>query len=151
MMKVFSRAALLTAVVFCFAVSFPQQAEARNHSNNNNDFVRVAQVRLKELGFFAGRVDGVEGPVTDRAIANFQRSYGLSVTGQLTPETFSALSQDSRFAARENRYYYPVAQSAHPVVYDHPVYTMSYTGVTEGRFYVTPDHRVVGSAPMARD
>ena len=39
------------------------------------------QRRLHALGFDAGRVDGIVGPETDRALRTFQRNAGLAVDG----------------------------------------------------------------------
>jgi peptidoglycan hydrolase-like protein with peptidoglycan-binding domain len=53
--------------------------------------VRDAQQRLSALGFYNGAVDGVFGPDTRIALERFQRSRGLTVTGDLNPVTASAL------------------------------------------------------------
>lgn len=43
------------------------------------DDVAVLQRRLGALGFDSGRVDGIFGPLTDAALADFQRNAGLPV------------------------------------------------------------------------
>ena len=53
--------------------------------------VRFAQADLKRHGFAPGPVDGVLGQRTRSAIAAFQRSAQLPVTGNLTPETIQSL------------------------------------------------------------
>ncbi|MEN3941620.1 peptidoglycan-binding domain-containing protein [Prosthecobacter sp. SYSU 5D2] len=39
------------------------------------------QEALAELGYYAGPLDGVIGPMSRLAIANFQADYGLEPTG----------------------------------------------------------------------
>lgn len=53
--------------------------------------LREAQQRLKDLGYYAGVVDGITGPRTQEAIRRFQADHGLSQTGTLTPATQQAL------------------------------------------------------------
>jgi N-acetylmuramoyl-L-alanine amidase len=55
------------------------------------DDVVDLQRRLGALGFDAGRVDGMFGPDTDRALRGFQRNAGLSVDGICGPKTVLAL------------------------------------------------------------
>jgi len=50
-----------------------------------------AQLRLRQLGYYHGRVDGSIGPVTQRAIARFQRDHRLRVTAWLDVYTLRAL------------------------------------------------------------
>lgn len=52
-----------------------------------------AQRRLAELGLYVGAIDGVFGQGTARAIASFQKAYGLEVTGRLDETTYFALVQ----------------------------------------------------------
>jgi N-acetylmuramoyl-L-alanine amidase len=60
------------------------------------DDVLALQHRLLELGFDAGRADGVFGPHTERALRDFQRNCGLSVDGTCGPRTLRALRQLER-------------------------------------------------------
>ena len=50
-----------------------------------------AQLRLRQLGYYYGPIDGDIGYGTRRAIARFQRHYGLPVTGWLDARTLRAL------------------------------------------------------------
>jgi len=60
------------------------------------DDVIDLQERLQELGLFSGRLDGIFGPETERAVRELQRSVGLSPDGTCGPDTLRALGQLSR-------------------------------------------------------
>jgi peptidoglycan hydrolase-like protein with peptidoglycan-binding domain len=55
------------------------------------DAVREAQQRLNRLGYNAGEVDGVYGPMTTSAVRAFQQRSGLKVDGVISPQTWAAL------------------------------------------------------------
>ncbi len=55
------------------------------------DDVSEIQLRLGALGFDAGRVDGIFGPQTERALKDFQRNCGLTVDGVAGPDAVGAL------------------------------------------------------------
>ena len=46
---------------------------------------------LTALAYYAGPVDGLMGPATSSAIANFQRRQGQPVTGVFTPGLLNEL------------------------------------------------------------
>ena len=60
------------------------------------DDVAALQERLLELGFDAGRVDGVFGARTEKALRGLQREYGLVPDGSCGPSTLRALRQLGR-------------------------------------------------------
>ena len=77
-----SAKALMCAIalsVVSFAAT-PAHAEYISYRNHDSG-VEAAQMRLKNLGYYAGKVDGINGPRTSTAFANFQRDNGLMVTG----------------------------------------------------------------------
>jgi hypothetical protein len=53
--------------------------------------VAAAQERLARLGYYRGRIDGVFGPETRRALTRYQSDNGLRVTGYLTSDTVQSL------------------------------------------------------------
>ncbi|MGH4025039.1 MAG: N-acetylmuramoyl-L-alanine amidase [Pseudonocardiaceae bacterium] len=57
------------------------------------DDVITLQERLLELGYDAGRADGIFGPQTEAALRSFQRDYGMLVDGVCGPGTMRALRQ----------------------------------------------------------
>jgi len=60
------------------------------------DDVTALQERLLDLGFDAGRPDGIFGARTEHALRDFQRNYGLVVDGTCGPRTLRALAQLKR-------------------------------------------------------
>ncbi len=64
------------------------------------DDVAELQVRLSQLGFDPGRVDGVFGPLLDRALSEFQRNCGLETNGTLTQRTLNELRRFSPLSSR---------------------------------------------------
>ena len=55
------------------------------------DDVADLQLRLGSLGFDAGRIDGIFGPDTTGAVAEFQRNVGLAPDGIAGQSTVSSL------------------------------------------------------------
>jgi peptidoglycan hydrolase-like protein with peptidoglycan-binding domain len=55
------------------------------------DALMRVQDRLRQLGVYGGRVDGVWGPDSQAALERFQQSRGLQVTGQLNEATAATL------------------------------------------------------------
>ena len=49
------------------------------------------QGALQRLGYYRYAVDGVLGPLTRAAIANYQRDHGLAATGAIDPHTLTSL------------------------------------------------------------
>lgn len=66
---------------------------------SRGDAVRELQTALKAGGYYAGRIDGVFGPVTYDAVTGFQRSNGLAADGIVGVHTWAALV-DSGSSAR---------------------------------------------------
>jgi N-acetylmuramoyl-L-alanine amidase len=60
------------------------------------DDVISLQERLLELGYDAGRADGILGPETEAGLRAFQRDYGLTSDGTCGPGTLRALRQLGR-------------------------------------------------------
>ena len=60
------------------------------------DDVATLQQRLLDMGFDCGRVDGILGSATERALREFQRNYGLRSDGTCGPATFRALDRLAR-------------------------------------------------------
>jgi hypothetical protein len=53
--------------------------------------VEALQSRLRELGFYGGRLDGEFGPITERGALLFQKAQGLKQDGIVGQQTWKAL------------------------------------------------------------
>jgi murein L,D-transpeptidase YcbB/YkuD len=53
--------------------------------------ITVVQRRLIQIGYDPGPVNGVNGPLTQEAIKNYQRDNGLIVDGIPGPQTLKSL------------------------------------------------------------
>ena len=62
----------------------PQQAE------RSEDTARGAQTALQQHGLYKGRVDGLWGPMTQRAVTSYRGQNSLPATGQLDQATLQA-------------------------------------------------------------
>ncbi len=54
---------------------------------------REIQAALKNAGYYTGLVDGKKGPMTKKAIEDFQRANNLGVDGKVGFKTWALLSQ----------------------------------------------------------
>lgn len=61
--------------------------------------VSQIQTRLKELGYYTIRVDGIFGVGTQSAVRAFQRNNGLSVTGIVNSEVYTAIMDANAIGA----------------------------------------------------
>ena len=66
------------------------------------DDVAELQVRLAQLGFNPGRIDGIFGPLLDDALSDFQRNCALEVSGTLTSATKLELVRLTRGAVERS-------------------------------------------------
>lgn len=81
------------AVLGLLTASFAGGAAA---SSAGNPEVAALQVGLRAQGLYAGTVDGVLGPGTERAVLRFQRRVGLSPNGVVGPSTRRAFGRYGR-------------------------------------------------------
>jgi peptidoglycan hydrolase-like protein with peptidoglycan-binding domain len=47
----------------------------------SRDAIRAVQSRLRQLGFYSGRIDGIWGPSMQASLQRFQQGRGLQATG----------------------------------------------------------------------
>ncbi len=123
------------------AATFRQLEEARwnlgdrivsysvGHMTAGDDVANLQQ-RLNTLGFDAGRVDGVFGPDTDRALREFQRNVGLEGDGTCGPDVWRALDRLSR----------TVKGGAAAALRSEHHHAMARTGVADKVVVIDPGH-----------
>ena len=81
------------------------------------DDVAALQQALALLGFNPGRIDGIFGPLTEHALADFQRNCGLEATGVLTRVALQQLR--SLASSAPDRQLVTVARDSTGVIADH--------------------------------
>jgi len=74
------------------------------HPNLRGDDVAELQVRLAQLGFNPGRIDGIFGPLLDEALSDFQRNCGLEVNATLTRRTLLELTRVTPSTSTSSRH-----------------------------------------------
>lgn len=79
--------AFLIGIIFSLSLS---PAYARSNSGSS-EMVRLSQMRLAELGYYAGKYDGKMGARTRAAIKGFQSFNHLPASGKLTTQTYDLL------------------------------------------------------------
>ncbi|HHW02085.1 MAG TPA: peptidoglycan-binding protein [Thermoanaerobacterales bacterium] len=57
------------------------------------DDVRELQSKLQSLGYNVGPIDGIFGPLTEKAVKQFQKDNGLKVDGIVGPQTYDMLER----------------------------------------------------------
>jgi N-acetylmuramoyl-L-alanine amidase len=70
--------------------------------NQRGDDVAELQVRLAQLGFNPGRIDGIFGPVLEHALSEFQRNCGLPADGTFTRASLLELTRLTTNASERN-------------------------------------------------
>lgn len=80
----------LSVVLMLSVLSAASSAVAQIDPANPN--LRSVQDRLRDLGYFPRTSTGQLGTVTQQALTNFQRDYGLSLTGRPDRDTAIALN-----------------------------------------------------------
>lgn len=54
---------------------------------------RTIQLALKEAGYYGGNIDGKAGPLTQKAVEDFQTAKGLKADGKVGPMTWAELGK----------------------------------------------------------
>lgn len=70
-----------------------RKAILESRPTENQELVENVQRGLSSLGFLQGRIDGVAGEATAKAIRNFEVYYNYDVTGSVTPELLDLLKK----------------------------------------------------------
>ncbi|NTU29514.1 spore cortex-lytic enzyme [Brevibacillus sp. HB1.1] len=94
-----SKKAVLTLLAAFMAVAciFPADSLAaiQIQRGSVNGDVWDLQYRLQMLGYYNGKLDGIYGANTTKAVRQFQKAYGLSIDGITGPNTWRVLKKVS--------------------------------------------------------
>ena len=81
-------------IVAAVAPSYSVTREEKNESvqvlsklGSRGNEVRQVQTKLKSLGYYTGKVDGIYGTGTQSAVKKFQKNCGITVDGIAGPKT----------------------------------------------------------------
>ncbi|MGA1841409.1 MAG: peptidoglycan-binding protein [bacterium] len=72
-------------------IIFPELEGKSIFTDDNQDMIRKAQIKLQELGYNPGKADGIFGRRTKAAIMKFQKDSDLDVSGELDQDTLKKL------------------------------------------------------------
>lgn len=75
------------AVMLCTAVS----SNALSKQGSRGDEVTAIQMKLRESGYYSGKIDGIFGSGTKNALISFQKDNGLTADGIAGTKTLQAL------------------------------------------------------------
>ncbi|ETP70261.1 hypothetical protein G159_02950 [Planococcus glaciei CHR43] len=141
-------------------LSFSQaEAEAHGpdlHSGSKGQAVTELQTKLKKLGYFHVTPTGYYGSITETAVSQFQRDFGVPATGYTGTLTRNKLEQVDMMAhvvhgeARGEVYKGKVAVAAVILnrinsshfpnsTYDVIFQRNAFTAVNDGQYWLTPD------------
>lgn len=76
-----------------------ERPEARPEPIEGDPVVKQVQGILKDLDFYSGTVDGISGPNTHKAIADYQRKVGLTASGGIDGALLDQLGATPKTAA----------------------------------------------------
>ena len=83
------------SLIFIFTLLYGVETEVTVNNNisatNITSQIIMAQQKLKDLGYYNRKVDGIMGLGTKQAIMNFQRDIGIKINGKLDSETLKRL------------------------------------------------------------
>lgn len=80
-------------------VSFFEQEQLQY--GDHGQLVRHVQLKLKKLGYYEEKIDGIYGLYTEQAVRSFQSSETISINGIINEETFTTLIDSEKKEAIE--------------------------------------------------
>lgn len=78
-------ATILIISLFCFSVT------ALSKFGSHSSEVTQIQTKLKRWGYYDGKIDGIFGSATKKAVISFQKKNGLVADGIAGPKTLAAM------------------------------------------------------------
>lgn len=94
MPEVMTKTAPAVTVTPSSAVEIPEvKLEQLPPSGPYRPTTHEIQTALKNAGFYSGTVDGKKGPMTKKAVEDFQKANGLAADGKVGLKTWALLSK----------------------------------------------------------
>ena len=96
-----NRKRLIPAIIAVFLINiiiislFSSASAASYRRGSTGSTVSEIQTRLKNWGYYSGKVDGIFGSATEAAVKKFQAKNGLTADGIVGPATLAALGISS--------------------------------------------------------
>lgn len=94
MKKILLSICVFTLIVFWVFTFFTKSYAISRYGSTGNE-VKQIQTKLKQWGYYEGKVDGIFGSKTLSAVKKFQSKNGLKVDGIVGSKTLSALGISS--------------------------------------------------------
>lgn len=106
-MKNAKRISLIWLSFFCLSMAIPTMSLAFSpqviqHGAVGEDVIEL-QARLKHIGFYNGKVDGVFGWSTYWALRNFQYEFGMEIDGMAGKTTKDKLVKATKYDANKTK------------------------------------------------
>jgi peptidoglycan hydrolase-like protein with peptidoglycan-binding domain len=97
---------LLTTCLLLISSSTIASAQQRSeeHASLTRGETKEAELRLSDLGYWTGSIDGLFDPATRSALIAFQKWEGRPITGRLTIDELGAIRASASPTARELGY-----------------------------------------------
>lgn len=102
MKKIIKISAIIILPVLLIAVMQIKTIPVIFREGNRGEEVRQIQQRLSGWGYDIGKVDGIYGPKTKRAVIQFQKKYGLQADGIAGPLTLEKMGLYFKTNASQN-------------------------------------------------
>lgn len=81
----------LAFIIAAMAFTFHAPVADAFGAGSSGPDVYAVQAMLKSLGYYAGEIDGIYGPLTAAGVRYFQQQHGLPATGQVDADTLQAI------------------------------------------------------------
>lgn len=90
---------LVAALCYRFLPLAPVYSQ---YTSRGEEVVQI-QTKLQQLGYYKGRIDGIFGLETERAVLAFQKAMGLRIDGKAGRETLQALGIQNQIPSADLR------------------------------------------------
>lgn len=103
---------LVCTFILSFAFFYNYKSiKALSRPGSSGSEVTKIQTRLKNWGYYKGKVDGVYGSETEKAVKSFQRKNNLTVDGIAGSSTLAAMGISSSSNSAQNNDVYLLARA----------------------------------------